>query len=207
MDLKDIYVCNDTNFLYIMVTTWDPTVLVSSINNFYFDTDNNPGTGYANRNGSELLVQNGAGYQEKAGIFNAGTVSGLQFLCAPAGTNSQFEFRISLAALNTSDGSPVFKTNVINFSFDAQNSGFQTINRVPTSGGTLQYTILSPSISLPGPLAISFSGGQVAISWPGSGTLQASSTPISGFWTNVQAATNPFMILPTAMQQYFRLLR
>jgi hypothetical protein len=205
-NLKDIYICNDTNFIYLMVTAWSPTVLVSSKNNFYFDTDNNPATGYASRGGSDFLIQNGSGYQQKVGVFNFGSVTNVQFLCAPAGTASQFEFRISRAAINASDGTPVFKTNVINFCTDQQNASFQTINQVPASG-VIQYTLVDPPLAPPGPLSISVSGGQVVITWLGSGTLQARDSLTSGSWANVLAATNPFSILPTGAQQYFRLAR
>ena len=203
---KDIYVCNDSNYIYLMVTAWSPTVLLSGINNFYFDTDNNPATGYASMGGSDLLIQDGAGYEQKLGVFNAGPVNGLQHLCAPAGTASQFEFQISRAAINASDGTPVFKTNVINFCFEAENASFQTINRVPASG-TIHYTLLEPPPPPPGPLSISVSGGQVAISWFGFGTLQTCGSLTSGSWTVVLAATNPCIILATGTQQYFRLAR
>jgi hypothetical protein len=206
-NLKDIYICNDANFIYLMVTAWSPTVLVSSKNNFYFDTDDNAATGYASRGGSDFLIQNGAGYQQKAGIYNAGSATNVQFLCAPDGTASQFEFRISRAAINASDGTPVFKTNVINFCSDQQNASFQTINQVPPSGGVIHYTLLEPSLAPPGPLSISVSGGQIAISWPGSGTLQARDSLTVGSWTNVLAATNPFSLVATGAQQYFRLVQ
>jgi hypothetical protein len=205
-NLKDIYICNDSNFIYLMVTAWSPTVLVSSKNNFYFDTDNNPATGYASRGGSDFLIQNGAGYQQKVGVFNFGSVTNVQFLCAPAGTASQFEFRISRSAANASDGTAVFKTNVINFCSDQQNASFQTINQVPASG-VIHYTLVESPLPPPGPLSISVSGGQVTISWIGSATLQTRNSLTSGSWTNIPAATNPFSILPTGTQQYFRLAR
>jgi hypothetical protein len=203
-NLKDIYVCNDTNYIYLMVTAWSPTVLVSGINNFYFDTDNNPATGYASKGGSDFLIQNGAGYQQKLGVFNAGSVNGLQHLCAPTGTASQFEFRISRTTVNASDGTSVFKTNVVNFSFEGENASFQTINLVPASG-VIHYTLIEPPLPPPGPLSISVSNGQVAISWFGSGTLQTRGSLTSGSWTDIPAATSPFSIQATGAQQYFRL--
>jgi hypothetical protein len=202
---RDFYVCNDADFIYLMVTTWNPSVLVSSINNFYFNTDHNPATGYLSMGGSELLLQNGAGYQQKTGVFNFGTVTGLQHLCAPTGSASQFEFRLSRNALNTSDGTPVFKTNVISFVFEGENASFQTVNRVPANGA-IQYTLVEPHP--PGPLAIdSNGGGQLAVSWVGTGTLQTRSSLTGGVWTDLPAATSPCLIVATGAQQYFRLAR
>src|SRR6266478_4046172 len=78
----NIYVANDENYLYIrfaISTSDDP---FTSHQNIFIDVDNNALTGYSAGGyvGSEMLVQGGAGYQEKAGVFNAGGINGLDWL-------------------------------------------------------------------------------------------------------------------------------
>src|SRR5262249_36940756 len=74
-DYGDIYVANDDNYLYIRFTlhaAYDPSGFQQNI---FIDADNNPGTGYgANGIGSEMLIQSGAGYQERNGGFNEGGI-------------------------------------------------------------------------------------------------------------------------------------
>ena len=203
-NFKDIYVFNDANYIYFRVTTWDPTVLPIWYNNFFFDTDNNPTTGYTAWGGAEMLIQGGAGYQEKNGAFNEGDINALDWLCIPADSSTNFEFRISRAATYANDNLPVFTTNIINFAFDAENTSYQSVNRVPTSG-SLSYTLVEAPPIEPGPLGISFAGGQVHVTWVGPGTLQSCGSLVNAQWTNVPSAGGQYVIPATAAEQYFRL--
>jgi hypothetical protein len=203
-NFKDVYVYNDANYLYFRVTTWDPTVLQIWYNNYFFDTDNDPTTGYISWGGSEMLIQGGAGYDERGNVFNGGDVNGLVWLCVPGDVGTNFEFRISLAATYVNDGLPVFTTNVINFAFDAENTSYVSVNRLPASG-TLSYTLaLAPAVP-PGPLAMDVSGGQVQITWLGPGTLQASGSLVKPVWTNVPSASSPYVTPATGARRFFRL--
>jgi len=203
-NFKDIYVFNDASNIYFRITTWDPTVLQIWYNNFFFDTDNDPTTGYGSWGGAEMLIQGGAGYQEKNGGFNEGGINGVDWLCAPADTGTNFEFRISRAATYANDNLPVFTTNVINFAFDAENTSYQSVNRAPATG-SLSYTLVEPPPLPPGPLTIGFSGGQVHVIWTGPGTLQSCGSLVNSLWTNVPASNGQYVVPAVAPQQYFRL--
>jgi len=202
-NFKDIYVYNDAAYIYMRVTTWDPTVLPIFYNNFFFDTDNDPTTGYISWGGAEMLIQGGAGYQEKNGGFNEGEINGLDWSCEPAVEATDFELRFSLGAKYASDSQPVFTTNVINFIFDAENSNFQSVNRAPATG-SLSYTLVETQAP-PGPVNIGYTGGQVQVSWAGPGTLQATESLSSQNWTNVPGATSPYTVTTPTGQLFFRL--
>ena len=78
VDYGDVYVANDNNYLYIRFTLYAAADPFTFQQNIFIDADNTPGTGYgANGLGSEMLIQSGAGYQEKNGTFNEGGITGL----------------------------------------------------------------------------------------------------------------------------------
>jgi hypothetical protein len=203
-NFKDLWVFNDADFLYFRVTTWDPTVLPIWYNNFFFDTDDNPASGYLSWGGAEMLIQGGAGYQEKNGGFNEGAIDGLDWLCVPTTTDTNFEFRVSLAATYANDGLRVFTTNVVSFAFDAENTSYQTVNRLPASG-TLRYVLVEPPPTALAPLSISLAGGQVTVTWTGPGTLQSCESLAGGTWIAIAGATSPFTTPASGTQRYFRL--
>ncbi|MEI6391929.1 MAG: Ig-like domain-containing protein [Verrucomicrobiota bacterium] len=197
-DFKDVYAFNDANYIYFRLTLWEPSDLLSSQNNIFIDTDNNPATGNTFWGGSELLIQGGVGYQEKNGGFNEGLINGLDFISANSG-NTNYEFRISRAATYATDGMPVFTTNIINFAFDGE-SNWVSVNRMPPGlGATIPYTLP------PGPLAITLSGGHLTLRWPGPGTLQACDSLTSGSWTNVPTAASPYATPASENKLFFRL--
>ena len=132
-DFKDIYVYNDADYYYFRVTLWgdiDPSAgQFPDYANLFFDTDNDPTTGYAPI-GSEFLVQSGFSYQEKNGTFNDGVaINGLDWLCLPAVPGTNFEYRVSRAA-TFQDGTPVFTTNQVNLRFQGQTTGWVALNTV-----------------------------------------------------------------------------
>ena len=78
VDYADIYLANDDNYLYIRFTLHTAADPFTWQQNIFLDADNSVGTGFgAGGLGSEMLIQGGAGYQEKNGGFNEGGISGL----------------------------------------------------------------------------------------------------------------------------------
>ena len=216
-DFKDIYVYNDADYYYFRVTLWadiDPASgQFPAFVNMFFDTDNNPGTGYG-AIGSELLVQSGFSYQEKNGGFNDNApLNGLNWLCLPAAPGTNFEFRLSRAA-TFQDATLVFSTNQINFMFQGQTPGWALENQAPPSGGpssAISYTNTTPPSVTPLPLGqLSVSalpGGQAAIVWDLPAGLQQSSSLAGGSWTNLPAAMSPYVVPASGVKEFFRLAR
>jgi hypothetical protein len=217
-DFEAIYVYNDANYYYFYVQLWSD---LNPINghfptyvNMFFDTDNNASTGYG-AIGSEMLIQSGYAYQQKDGGIGNGFVdgygiNGLNWLCLPAATGTNFEFQLSKAATFGEDGTTVFSTNVVNFLFQGLYPNFGVANSAPASG-VLSYTnITPPSVaSLPlGKLSITtLPGKQVAIIWDPPGTLQESSSLNGGTWTSLPAAVSPYIITLSNSNQLFRLMQ
>jgi hypothetical protein len=139
---KDLYLANDDDYLYVRFTIYGtPTNAFTSLQNCFVNADNNLGTGY-NSHGvaSELLVQAGAGYQQKTGTFNAGAINGLNWAGLPSGAATEFEFRISLHATNASDNTPVFASNGVSLTLESDKTGFISTEWFPPSGGGVPYT-------------------------------------------------------------------
>lgn len=114
VDYADIYVANDDNYLYIRFTLHESADPFTSRQNIFIDADNTGGTGYgANGLGSEMLIQGGAGYQEKNGGFNEGGINGLGWSASPTVGGTQFEVRISRAATYAIGSTPVFTGGTI----------------------------------------------------------------------------------------------
>src|SRR5213593_3640723 len=118
----NIYVANDENYLYIrfaISTSDDP---FTSRQNIFIDADNNTATGFGAGGyvGSEMLIQGGAGYQQKNGGFNEGAINGLDWAIEPGGVGTDFEFRIARGATYASDDLPVFTAPAIGLVFDAE---------------------------------------------------------------------------------------
>lgn len=78
VDYGDVYAANDDNYLYLRFTLHAAGDPFTWQQNIFLDADNSPGTGFgASGLGSEMLIQGGAGYQEKNGGFNEGGIAGL----------------------------------------------------------------------------------------------------------------------------------
>jgi len=205
IDYKDVYITNDDQYIYMRVTLYSPGDPFDFHNNLFIDADSNPATGFAVGGiGSEMLIQSGAGYQEKNGAFNEGFINGLDYAIAPTGNATDFEFRFSRNATYAEDGLPVFTTNSITFALEAESSGFATKDIAPDTGGFL-YTFASP-INL-GPLTIIRGQGQVTISWPGPGRLQSRLSLTSGTWQDVPNAASSYTVQTTNSQSFFRLIQ
>jgi len=211
-DFKAIYMYDDANYYYFRVTLW--TDIDPSAGQFpfyvsmYYDTDNNAGTGYLSF-GSDMLVQSGFSYQEKDGTFNDGFgINNLNWLSLPASPGTNFEYQMSKAATFGEDGSKVFSANAINFFIQSATSTFAAGNQVPADGGVVSYSNVTPVTVAPlplGKLAIApVTGAQAAVYWVSSATLQVS-TSVTGPWTNLPAASNPYVIPASGAKQFFRL--
>ena len=211
-DFKDIYVYNDANYYYFRVTLWHDIPPASGqfpyYVNMFFDTDNNVSTGYLlGTVGSELLIQSGYSYQEKNGGFNEGSINGLNWSCLPVAPGTNFEFSVSRSATFASDNTAVFPTNVVNFLFQGMTPGFVVQNVAPASG-LISYTNAAPlSTSLQlGRLAINpLAGGKSALIWNSPGMLQMRGSLATGVWTNLPAATSPYVVTGSTGQMFFRL--
>ncbi len=101
---------NDASYLYCHFVLASNAAPFSDYNTHLFvDRDDNALTGYESTSaafGAEWMVESGAGYDERNGSFNAGSLSGLDWTMAPA-SGQEFEFRVSLSA-KFPDGTPVF---------------------------------------------------------------------------------------------------
>jgi len=206
-DFKDIYITNDADHIFVRVTLHAPSDLAIFYNNIFIDSDNNAGTGFSFRIGSEMLIQGGGGYQEKNGGFNEGGINGLDWAISPEGVGADFEFRFSRHATYESDGKPVFTNSTIALVFDAENTNFQTVDTAPDAGG-LTYVLYEPPTVL-GPLSITREFfGDLTINWPGEATLQFRTSLTSGVWQTVWDGAGPFNAgTPVGIQGFYRLLR
>lgn len=204
IQFKSIYLANDENYLYIrfsLYTNGDP---FTSSQNIFIDADTNYDTGnHEHGIGSDLLIQSGVPYQENSGVFNAGTDSNLNWLSAPAAPTNEFEIRISRNTLGT-NGLPVLTNNTIAlFLESSESSGNEWF---PTATGGLIYTFANQLTQL-APLSMNYVSGGITISWNGPGTLQSCGSLAEGNWTNVPGAISSYNVIPTAAQQFFRLIQ
>ena len=142
----NIWVANDEDYLYIRFAIATSDNPFTSIQNMFFDTDNNSGTGYNVRSyiGSEMLIQGGGGYDERGAMFNGGTVSSLGWQAAPAAPATEFEVRISRKAKFDSDGTLVFTNSTIGLILESEDSGYVPHEFVPAMAGGLFYEFAEP---------------------------------------------------------------
>jgi hypothetical protein len=203
---ENVYIANDQTDLYIRFTLYSPrAAFQNSYDNIFIDADDNFSTGYLVGDiGSEMLIQNGAGYQEKSGQFNAGGINNLAWHIAGSANSMDWELSISLGATYAIGGAAVFSNSTIAILLEGDTPSYATGILVPLSGG-LVYTFAPAP---PGPLSISYSGGKAIISWPGSGTLQSCGLLThGGTWTNVPGAGSPYSIPSTNTPRFFRLIQ
>jgi hypothetical protein len=114
LNFIDVQFANDSNYLYGHFTLYSAGAPFSDYNTHLFvDRDNNILTGFHPTGasfGSELMIEGATGYDQRTGGFNEGTISGANWLLSPTGTNTEFEFRLSLASVYAG-GLPVFTNN------------------------------------------------------------------------------------------------
>jgi hypothetical protein len=133
VNFANVQFANDANYLYGHFTLYSSAAPFSDYNTHLFiDRDGNQQTGYQVSGGlfgSELMVEGSTGYDQRNGSFNAGTVPSLVWTLAPSGSNTEFEFRVSLAAAYA-DSTKVFTTNMFRLMLE-DNRG----NEVATATG------------------------------------------------------------------------
>lgn len=205
-DYRDIYVTNDADHLFIRVTLHAPSDLAIFYNNIFVDGDNNAGTGYSFRIGSDMLIQGGGGYQQKNGGFNEGEIEGLDWSIAPSGVGTDFEFRVSRQATFAADGLPIFTAPTIGLVFDAENTSFQTVDTAPDSGGLIYTFFDSPSATLGRLRFETDEFQQYSVNWTGPGALQQRASLGSGDWITVWDLSPPYFIGDLIGQQFYRLV-
>ena len=170
-----------------------------------FDTATAPDTGFPVRSlGSELLTQQGAGYQEKGGGFNEGGIDGLDWAAVPTGAGMDFECRISRHAKYSSDGLPVFASDTISLLLETEDPNYITTDTAPDTGG-LTYTFAEfPPLEL-APLRLALESGHLRITWEGPGTLESTPSLTAPAWAPIPDAQSGYTVTPTGAQRFYRL--
>jgi hypothetical protein len=114
VDYASVSVANDATRLFIRFSLHAAAQPFSTFNTHLFiDADNNPATGFQVGGasfGSELMVEGSNGYDQRAGGFNAGIVSGLGWVLQPLASGTEFELQLNRAAVYA-NGAPVFPGN------------------------------------------------------------------------------------------------
>ena len=204
-DFKDVWITNDTDYVYIRFTLYSEGNPNTWLNNIFIDTDNAPATGFPVRGlGSELLIQQGAGYQEKGGGFNEGGIDGLDWAAVPTGAGMDFECRISRHAKYNSDGLPVFASDTISLLLETEDPNYITTDTVPDTGG-ITYTFAEfPPLEL-APLRLALESGHLRITWEGPGTLESTPSLTAPAWAPIPDAQSGYTVTPTGAQRFYRL--
>jgi hypothetical protein len=126
-------VANDNDYLYLRFALRTNGAPFSDFNTHVFiDTDTNAATGYHNAVfsiGSEFMVESGVGYDERNGIFANGSLSGLDWLLAPAGSGTNFEVRLSRLT-RFADNSLVFTNPTVRVVFQDNRGSVMTASGI-----------------------------------------------------------------------------
>jgi len=212
-DAKHIKVCNDATNIYFLVELWpdSATTLAAAPgveNYFWFDSDNNPATGYVSPDGTSVGAEDvldawevwttavrqtlwwgmSANFSPNANCFGPGGNPNGGW---PADHGLYYEYSMSLAATNT-DGSLVFPTNSVTIGFSSRYGGV-VAKVIPA----FSYTFATNPPPVPAnPEAVHVSGGSFSFgvtNSSGSYVVQVNNslTNPSG-WTPIYTNTAPF---------------
>lgn len=206
-EFKDIYVANDDRYLYVRFSFYAEIgqLPVDWYYHIFADADNDPGTGLFTAGlGSEMMIENGGGYQQKNGGFNEGVIDNLDFALAPEARASEFECRLSLDCVYQTDGQPVFAGPAVGVALQLISSAWAPVDTAPAAG-PIPYELAEVPPMNPGPLHVRMSGAMVEVSWTGPGVLEARDSLSGGSWAPVPNATSPYLASPSGTQRYFRL--
>jgi len=206
-EFKTLSVVNDDDFLYVRMTFHAPVGPLGEGHYFHVfsDTDNDPATGFGTGGiGSEMMVENGGGYQQKNGAFNEGVVNGANLALAPAQAGTDFEWRISRKAVFDSDASPVYPGTTVGFRFELISGQWALLDSVPQGGGGVTLTLAELPPMPPGNLVARLANGWVEISWLGGGVLESRDALGAGTWTTVPNATSPYVPGSSGPARFFR---
>ena len=207
LEFKEIFAADDENYLYLRFSFYADVgqLPVDRYFHIFSDTDNDLATGFPTVGlGSEMMIENGNGYQQKNGQFNEGGLVDMDFLLAPEGSSSEFECRISRKTTYESDGERVYSGDSVGLAVELISNAWSSMDSAP-SEGPVAYTFTQAAVITPGPLSVQLSGGNIQLTWTGAGVLESKDDLGSGAWTTVSNATSPFSINPDGKQRYFRL--
>jgi len=139
VDFANVQVANDEDYLYVRFTLHNAASPFSDFNaHLFLDTDNNPATGLPVSGagiGSEVMIETGFAYDQRGGGFNEGGVNGVNWLISPSGPSTDFELRISRAAVFANGGAPIFPGNTIRLAL--QDNGGDTTAGIQFSFGAI----------------------------------------------------------------------
>jgi hypothetical protein len=195
IEFKEISIANDDDYIYVRMAFYAAVGPLGDqiYYHVYSDADNDVATGLSTGGiGSEMMIENGGGYQQKNGGFNEGVVNGLDLMFAPNVPATEFEGRFSRRCTYDTDGQPVYTNNVVGFRFELVNTSWALVDGAPQAGGAAVYTMLQVAPLPSGNLQIRRIGQEVEISWSGAGTLEYRDSLATGAWTAVPGATNPY---------------
>ena len=129
-DFKDIFIANDEEFVYARVRLHSPANYAAFHHQVVVDGDGDSFTGLSWLGlGSEMMIEDGAGYQQKNGQFNEGQVSQLAWDNAPLGNITQFELRFSRETIDT-DAENIFSGTDIVLSFVSRDLNWEITDTV-----------------------------------------------------------------------------
>ncbi|MHB9010041.1 MAG: hypothetical protein ACYDC1_24275, partial [Limisphaerales bacterium] len=206
-EFKDFYLANDSDYLYLRFSFHEPVgpLPTDHYYHIYLDSDHNASSGRtAAAIGIEVMIENGAGYQQKNGDFNEGGVDGLDLQLAPESQATEFECRISRQAVYAADGQPVFTADTIAVAMELMSSSWSPIDTAPTDGSLIYMFHSLPPVQ-PGPLQVSKVNQTVEISWPGAGFLESRPSLSGGSWSTIPNAVSPYVVSPDGAARYYRL--
>ncbi len=207
LEFNEIYVANDETYLYVRFNFYTNVgqLPVDAYFHIFSDTDNDLGTGLVTAGlGSEMMIENGSGYQQKGGQFNEGGVSGLDFAIGPEAAASDFECRISRQATYDNDGQLVYDKGTIALALELVSGTWASLDIAPSTGG-LVYTFAELPAITPGPLQVRMLGSRLEFIWTGPGVLEAKESLSGGNWGPVADAASPYSADATGPQRYYRL--
>src|SRR5213082_2783089 len=180
IDYAAVYIANDADYLYLRITLHVPGDPFTSRENIFIDADNDVATGCSFGGiGSEMLIQGGLGYEERAGGFNDGfNFNGLDWAAAPTVAATNFEVRISRRAAYTSaPPGPVFTSDTIAVVLEAETSNFSSVEFAPDSGGQTYTFAPTPAAATGNSTLVALTGS----SWQ----LNASGTYLGTAWREI----------------------
>lgn len=171
IDYAAVYVANDDDYLYLRFTLHASGDPFTSRENIFIDADNDLATGFSFSGiGSEMLIQSGIGYEERAGTFNDGfNFNELDWAAAPSVTTTNFELRISRHAAYTSQPpGPVFQTDTIAIVLEAETPNFTAVEFAPDSGGQAYTFAPAPPPATGNTTAVTLTGSSWQVNASGS---------------------------------------
>lgn len=149
-DLKEIYVANDDQYLYLRVVIYPSSTNANydaSHHQFFIDSDNDPSTGRSDLGlGAEMAVEDGHGFSQRYNNnWSDGDVTGTDWAQAPQGVSPtfQYEARISRSVRDTQPADvpagsgnpardlPVFTQDTISIAAAVSDSSWSREDSIP----------------------------------------------------------------------------